>query len=479
MSVSRWRKKFIKDPDGEYRLLLESQPSSAEVATRILQLSQAVADLQIQKGKKSRRIGAEKKQGNNADVLVAEVADLSRVSREKEQEIEELLASFSESDAAGPKNNSGSVKAVKTGQNEKPAYLQESIVHSLEPDATDELWSIDESATAEEWDRYVLSNPAYTCYHLFAWQSVFVETFKHECFYLAARDSHGHIRGVLPLVHVQSRLFDSQLVSQPFLNYGGVLTNSEGASSALLNRAAQIAAELDCHHMEIRETFSRDAWPQRSHKVTMYRALPESDELLEKSLGSKLRSQCKRALQSDAEVLIGGSDQLDHFYAVFARNMRDVGTPVLGKDFFVRILDKFAERTFIVAVCIDGKPVAAAFLIGHGSALEVPWASSLNKFNRLSVNMMLYRHVLREAIAREYRYFDFGRSSVDAPTYKFKRQWGAEPTPLYWHYWLSENATIPDAPDASIKYRLLIKGWKCSPVWLTNRLGPKIIAGIP
>ena len=43
--------------------------------------------------------------------------------------------------------------------------------------------------------------------------------------------------------------------------------------------------------------------------------------------------------------------------------------------------------------------------------------------------MLLYWEVLKLAIDRHYRVFDFGRSSRDSGTFRFKQQWGAQAQP--------------------------------------------------
>lgn len=48
--------------------------------------------------------------------------------------------------------------------------------------------------------------------------------------------------------------------------------------------------------------------------------------------------------------MVGHLELLDGFYAVYARNMRDLGTPVYGKSFFGNILEVFPDSTNIFAV---------------------------------------------------------------------------------------------------------------------------------
>ena len=75
------------------------------------------------------------------------------------------------------------------------------------------------------------------------------------------------------------------------------------------------------------------------------------------------------------------------------------------------------------------------------------------------------------AIEQGYQYFDFGRSTQDAGTFKFKRQWGAEPYSHYWYYLLPPGAMPGLNPD-NPKYKLVIAIWKKLPVWLTKIIGP-------
>ena len=90
-----------------------------------------------------------------------------------------------------------------------------------------------------------------------------------------------------------------------------------------------------CSHLEVRSKSPGPVrWYCRQDKVAMELRLPDSKESLGKHIGKKLRAQVKRPLREGATAHFGGLDLLDDFYAVFAQNMRDLGTPVYGKNFF-------------------------------------------------------------------------------------------------------------------------------------------------
>ena len=93
--------------------------------------------------------------------------------------------------------------------------------------------------------------------------------------------------------------------------------------------------------------------------------------------------------------------------------------------------------------------------------------------------MLLYWEVLSFAIAQKYQFFDFGRSSKDHNTYRFKRQWGAKPVQHQWYYWLQEGQAMPALKPDNPKFKLAINVWQQLPVFLTRIVGPFIVKDLP
>lgn len=329
------------------------------------------------------------------------------------------------------------------------------------------------------WDDYVNLHPAASIYHLTCWKDIIEEAFGHPAIYLFACDVNGNLCGVLPMLRLTSRLFGDFVVSIPFFNYGGPLGEHSDVEAALLNEAAKRASILGVKHVEWRDDIARANWPVREDKVAMLRALPNSTDQLWQDLGTKLRAQIKKPQKENPTISIGGIELLDDFYDVFAMNMRDLGTPVYAKHFFAVILRRLPERARLVVVRHQGRPVSTAFLLGYQKVMEIPWASTIREANHLSMNMLLYWEVLSFAIHEGYRCFDFGRSTRDAGTYKFKEQWGAQPKQLYWHYWLPAGQALPKLNPDNPKFKLAIAVWQQLPVWLTKLMGPMVVKYLP
>ncbi len=333
----------------------------------------------------------------------------------------------------------------------------------------------------QAWDSYVMNSPAAVCYHLTGWKQVIEKSFGQTTWYLLSENEEKKINGILPLVQLKSSLFGNYVVSLPYFNYGGVCADTPETGQQLMEDAVGRAREAGASHLELRHMQPlNNSMPVKTAKVSMQLALPQNPDDLWKSFSSKLRSQVQRPLKEGMHAETGKEEHLDDFYEIFAKNMRDLGTPVYSKDFFRTILREFPESSWICTVRSKmNEPMAAGFLVGFKGIMEIPWASSLRRYNRYSPNMLLYWVVLKTACERGYQFFDFGRSTAGEGTYRFKEQWGARPVQLYWHYWLKNGKSMPELNPKNPKYRLAIGLWKKLPVGLTKMIGPAIVKNLP
>jgi serine/alanine adding enzyme len=313
-----------------------------------------------------------------------------------------------------------------------------------------------------------------------AWLLVLRQAFGHEGYALEARAA-GRTCGFLPLSFLNTPLFGRFLVSLPYLNSNGVMADSPDVQAALVGRAAELADELGAKHLELRHETPVDH-PQltvtNASKVHMRLPLPPCPDQFWQGLSAKVRNQVRKGEKHGFAVQWGGAELLDPFYAVLSENMRDLGTPVFGRDLFRTILHTFPADAELCVLSADAKPVAAALLLHGPGVTEVPTASSLKAFNPTCANMLMYRHLIDRAVCRRQRVFDFGRSTADGPTFKFKKQWGAVPHPAAWQYHLLNGDAGEMRPD-NPRYRRAIELWQKLPLRVTQVLGPLIVRGIP
>jgi FemAB-related protein (PEP-CTERM system-associated) len=201
--------------------------------------------------------------------------------------------------------------------------------------------------------------------------------------------------------------------------------------------------------------------------------LPDSAEELWNGFKSKLRSQIRKPGKEGLEFRIGSLELLDDFYNVFRHTMKDLGSPVHAKRWFECVLEAFADRARVGVVHLRGRAVAAGIALECGRTLTIPWASTLREYNHLSSNMLLYWGFLEHACTGGFKLFDFGRSTPDEGTYRFKQQWGARPEPLFW-YSPSGRREEPAPASKNGARKLAEKAWSRLPQTVADTLGPKV-----
>jgi len=345
------------------------------------------------------------------------------------------------------------------------------------------------------WDEYVLNSPQGTPYHLSGWWRAIGRAYGHTSYCLVALRSSadpsgegsGTIAGVLPLTHLRHLFFGNSLISMPFCDVGGIIADSDSVEAELLRRAIQVARELRCGVIELRHTSPHPCLSggnestggeqvriiTRQHKVRMLREVTLSSEELMRSFKAKLRSQIRRPMKDGLYAAVGEIELLDDFYDVFARNMRDLGSPVHSKSFIGAVFEGLPERSRFVVVYHEKRPLACSMMIGCRDTLENPWASALHQYSRMSPNMLLYWKMLEYACDNGYAYFDFGRSSPGEGTYRFKEQWGARPSSLHWDYITTDRSFVPGGEEGKGR-QVAAACWRRLPVPVTRFIGPPI-----
>lgn len=424
---------------------------------------------ELEKGIASRKIGEAKKSGEpfeqyieNTKIAAKEIKSLKSQINEIREKANKLIISPPSEDQQKSPGHFGSAKDLQTGINVADITVRRAS-HS------DKVL----------WDKYVTNHPSSHVYHQFGFHDIVVKSFQQSPIYLLAQDSNNNICGILPSVQLNSKIFGNYVVSVPYFNYGGALADNKAIRDRLMEQLAVIGSELDASHVEFRNTTSIKGLPEKQEKCSMILELPESIEELNKSLSAKVRSQVKKSRSYGLTCKVGKLELLDDFYRVFATNMRDLGTPVYSKTFFSNILKCDDLATNLLIAYEGSNPISCAFLISYKDTMEIPWASTLKSANNKNANMFLYWEVLSNAINSGMKYFDFGRSSKDAGTFKFKKQWGAKEQQLYWQYSLFDSQELPELNPNNPKYQLAISIWKMLPVWVTKIIGPFLVKNLP
>jgi hypothetical protein len=86
----------------------------------------------------------------------------------------------------------------------------------------------------------------------------------------------------------------------------------------------------------------------------------------------------------------------------------------------------------------------------------------------------MYWEVMERARQRGVQIFDYGRSKRESGSFDFKANWGFEPEPLHYEYFLVRSPSMPNLSPTNPSYARAIRMWRRMPVWMTQWLGPRI-----
>lgn len=310
--------------------------------------------------------------------------------------------------------------------------------------------------------------------HAPEWLSVIRTVYRHDPVYLRAEDDDGRA-ALLPAFVVRRPFFGAAVTSMPFLDAGGPCGTSPALADALVAHLLEYASRTDAEVVDLRcrQRLNLAIEPME-HKVNMILRLPSDPETLWRQLDSSVRNQIRKAERGGLMVEVAGADRLDDFYAIFAHRMRELGSPVHARAFLAAILNGFGARARLVFVIRRGAAIGGLLALSFKDTLVVPWAACLSRHFALCPNMLLYWQTIRSACQEGFRQFDFGRSTRDSGTYRFKRQWGAEPVPLFW-YSIPMNGRHREARGENGRGAAYAAGiWQRLPVAVTRTLGPRI-----
>ncbi|HZJ71419.1 MAG TPA: GNAT family N-acetyltransferase, partial [Planctomycetota bacterium] len=205
------------------------------------------------------------------------------------------------------------------------------------------------------WDAYVAARPESHFGQRAAWRTLTERTFPVRSRYLLA-ERDGKICGVLPVFEKPGSLFSAP---------GGLLADDAEAAAALLAPARERVKREGFHWLELRD--QRVAWPgleTSTEHVTLELALESSVEAQWKAFDAKLRNQVRKGEKSPF-TLRWGHEHVRDFHRTLLEDLRDLGTPLRGADYFRRALAALGDAADLVVLDLEGRPVGAMFTVVH------------------------------------------------------------------------------------------------------------------
>ena len=333
-----------------------------------------------------------------------------------------------------------------------------------------------EANDAARWDAYVLAHPDATFFHRAGWKRVIENAFGHRTHFLLA-ERGGDIVGVLPLAEINSRVFGHNLGSLPFCAYGGILADHDAAYRALDEAAQALAQKLKVGSLEYRNQVARHAhWPTKDLYVTFKKAIDPEIEANMNAIPRKQRAMVRKGIKAG---LVGEIDtDTKRFFQAYSASVHRLGTPVFSRKFFRLLKDEFGDDCEVLTIVLNGQVISSVMSFYFRDEVLPYYGGGVSAARAVAGNDFMYWDLMRRACERGLKVFDFGRSKRGTGSFDFKKNWGFEPTPLYYEYCLVADKEVPEINPLNPKYRLFIQAWKKMPLALANVIGPHIVKNL-
>ncbi len=331
------------------------------------------------------------------------------------------------------------------------------------------------AADRDIWRAYVDAHPQSTLFQDLRWSDAVAAGYGYENRHLIARRA-GVVVGVLPLTFVDAPLLGRSLISAAFGVGGGALADDADAAMLLAARAHDLGRESAVNYVELR---GGDAPDERFVEktgvyATFEKELPANADAILSWLPRRRRAEVKKALafEESGEFAFRTSESVDDFYRIYARSSRNLGTPVMPKKFLTALKRNFGDEIEIGLIERKKKPAAALLSFWRRDRVMPYYVGADAQARRLRAFDFLYYDLMRRAVARGVRIFDFGRSKVGSTHYATKTYWGFEPSAVTHHVGLVRATSLPNVNPANPKFAAFVSLWRRTPLPLANALGP-------
>lgn len=338
---------------------------------------------------------------------------------------------------------------------------------------------IEQISADHDWNRFVTAREA-PVYTRWEWGDI-CENYGHTRHYIMSHDEN-EVVGALPLVHIRSRLFDNQLVSMPYCEYGSTIIQ-EGHKNArveLLDKAVALADDLGVDYVVLRgDNIVNDLDQLGDFRaverfVTMEVDINRGTDDIWNSFESRFRRGVRKAEKEGVKTRkVTDKEGFQAYYRLFLKTMRGHGTPAHSRRFLRELWKKLSDNVTIYLATYEGKPINGKMMVQWNGRMLYRMGVSDHEYRELNGGSLLMWQAIQNANEQGYLTFDLGRTREGSGVYMYKKSMSPEKV------WLKDLVYSPDGevdlpnPEDDI-YERLQDLWRRLPLAVTKHVGPPI-----
>lgn len=347
-----------------------------------------------------------------------------------------------------------------------------------------------EENNEKQWQDFVSEQNCVPPQFTLGWKDFVYKTYKNcePIYYINLKEEI--VKTIFPFFLVKSKIFGDRLISQPFIDIGGLL--GEFDKNFMLNVINNLKEQFKgkATNIEIRlNTFSENYkefetfllnqnFDKKSGKQQFILRLRKEEDLWN-SFKRITRKGIKKANKSGLKLNeINNEKEIEIFYKLYLKRMKNFGTPQHSYDYFLNLFAEMKENFKGLNCYKDEKLIGSLIVLYTKDYMYAAYNFSEYEFLMYQPNDLLYWEIIKWAIKKDIKYFDFGQCEANAEEkthaegiYNFKSKWLGD---LYerqsFYYCFKQDSK----QDIKSKKDNLIKIWRKLPLFVIKRLGPKI-----
>ncbi len=344
--------------------------------------------------------------------------------------------------------------------------------------------------TSEDLGRWKnLPIEAHSFFQKYAWNQFLSDVYEYPDYTLAIDSQNGDY-SFLPQKLVNSQLFGSRLISEPFSDYAGPTATRLENQKVLLQSAAELHRHLKTNFLEIRLSRNRSSKIYPELERLGFRLTREYSSFLidlkegEKKTWDRITPSTRRAITKSKHVgaeihEVKSQEDIRNYHRLHLINSREHGAPAHPLKFFTEMHSRLGleGQMKLMIATHNEQEIAGLLLLRHGSTVHY-WQSCLPSRHRtLNPFHALLWKALLGSIEEGYQAFDLGRTRKETGVYRFKRTWGGSEYSLD-HYCLFKGRPSKLVDPENLKYKTASAVWKKIPKIVLNKVESRIIREI-
>jgi hypothetical protein len=299
---------------------------------------------------------------------------------------------------------------------------------------------------------------------------------------IISKDKNGKVTGLFIGFKIRKNIFfKERFLMSPFVDVSGIYGEpNKELVECLKKRFSNIEIRLSSFGPEqykIGRFLVKNGFSEHEEK-SHYIIILKSEEDFWNGFHKHTRNDIRKAEKSNLKIIpVEDKSELKRMYRLYAREMKNFGTPHHAYSFFYNLMTSFGKN-FVAYNCYSGKDlIASSVMLVKESEGYLAFNFSNEKARSLRPNDLLYWTTIKEAIARKITLIDVGQVDTGAKEgthaaglFNFKSKWLGNPYKRFYYKYPKQKKT-DSRKEGLKKFRNI---WKILPMPVVNIAGPFI-----